>query len=752
MKHKLQLFILSLLVLMPGVMVAQTGTWQGVVIEAGTQAPVAFAQIFLPSTKTSIIADEQGRFAITIDSLTFPLQVVCMHVGYHPAELKLLSFDDLPRHIILQPLSLEEVVVSGSRFQESIHESAIKIETIQARQFEAVQASSLLDGLSFQSGVRTEIDCQTCNYSQVRINGLGGAYSQILWNSRPIFSNLLGLYGLEQLPASMIERVEVVRGGGSVTYGANAIAGTLNIITRRPTGNDYEISTYRSWIGNQAADDRLQASVSHSAKKSGWLLASSMRRREAFDANGDGFSEIPQIRQQSHLLSGYIDPGSRHEFNIHLMALQEERHGGDRLHLPPHERQQSEWRNAFTLAGAVDWNFELSPRHQMQAFVAWQQTGRQHYTGYYGSEGYGNTDNLSYQSGWQHLWLSPSLRWRITNGIEWQGEKVLDQIPSCNYLINQHARLWGWFTEIQWQHKERWKIQAGQRISYHNLAKQWYWTPRASVRFQADKHHILRATYSQGFRPPQAFDADMHIAFAGGGIARIQIDPGLQSEHARSAMLSIDADYPHTHYIAGFSLSGFYTHLRKPFTLEELGTTSTQELILLRSNGSDALVYGLSIEARANLREQWELRAAYTIQRSYYAQAVAWSAEHEPVKEFLRTPNHYGYWLVEYVGIAPWKVSFAGTYTGPMWIPHFAGAEGVTEDKLTRSPAFFDTGFQIGYEWHFDDLPRLSLSAGVQNIFNAYQRDFDKGAQRDSNYIYGPGRPRTFQLSLRLRP
>ena len=88
-----------------------------------------------------------------------------------------------------------------------------------------------MEGLAFQPGLRTETYCHACGFSQVRINGLNGAYSQILIDNRPIFSALNGVYGLEQLPSSMLARVEVVRGGGSSLYGSNAIAGTINIIT-----------------------------------------------------------------------------------------------------------------------------------------------------------------------------------------------------------------------------------------------------------------------------------------------------------------------------------------------------------------------------------------------------------------------------------------------------------------------------------------------------------------------------------------
>ncbi len=58
-------------------------------------------------------------------------------------------------------------------------------------------------------------------------------------NSRPIISALSGVYGLEQIPVNMIERVEVVRGGGSALFGANAVGGTINIITKDPINNSF---------------------------------------------------------------------------------------------------------------------------------------------------------------------------------------------------------------------------------------------------------------------------------------------------------------------------------------------------------------------------------------------------------------------------------------------------------------------------------------------------------------------------------
>ena len=108
--------------------------------------------------------------------------------------------------------------------------------------FESTNATNLAQGLIFQPGVRVENNCQNCGFNQVRINGLDGRYSQILIDSRPIMSALAGVYGLEQIPTNMIERVEVVRGGGSALFGSSAIAGVINIITKEPQRNSFSFN------------------------------------------------------------------------------------------------------------------------------------------------------------------------------------------------------------------------------------------------------------------------------------------------------------------------------------------------------------------------------------------------------------------------------------------------------------------------------------------------------------------------------
>ncbi|MCK0205650.1 TonB-dependent receptor plug domain-containing protein, partial [Ornithobacterium rhinotracheale] len=123
----------------------------------------------------------------------------------------------------------------------------------------ATQSVTLSEGLNFQPALRMEDNCQNCGFNSLRMNGLEGAYSQILIDGRPIYNSLQGVYGLEQIPANMIDRVEVVRSGGSALYGSSAIAGTVNIITKEPINNRAYISTNQAYIGGKSADRTYMA-------------------------------------------------------------------------------------------------------------------------------------------------------------------------------------------------------------------------------------------------------------------------------------------------------------------------------------------------------------------------------------------------------------------------------------------------------------------------------------------------------------
>ena len=216
---------------------ATTGSIVGTVVDASTHEALPFVQVFITGTTLGTTTDANGAFSLAkLKPGTYSLQARL--VGYASEQVRLSVTAGQSRHLDLylkaQSIDLDGVVVSANR-HETMRRNAPSLVTVLSQEvFTKTNSENLSQGLRFQPGLRIEDNCQNCGFNQVRINGLEGAYSQILIDSRPVFSALAGVYGLEQIPASMIERVEVIRGGGSALFGANAVGGVINVITREP--------------------------------------------------------------------------------------------------------------------------------------------------------------------------------------------------------------------------------------------------------------------------------------------------------------------------------------------------------------------------------------------------------------------------------------------------------------------------------------------------------------------------------------
>ena len=89
-----------------------------------------------------------------------------------------------------------------------------------------------------------------------------------------------------------------------------------------------------------------------------------------------------------------------------------------------------------------------------------------------------------------------------------------------------------------------------------------------------------------------------------------------------------------------------------------------------------------------------------------------------------------------------------GSYTGSMLVPHFAGY--IEKDRMEKTPDFMDLNLKLNYTFVLNDHLKLQLNGGVNNIFDAFQKDLDKGADRDSKYFYGPTQPRTLFIGVKI--
>ena len=259
----------------------------------------------------------------------------------------------------------------------------------------------------------------------------------------------------------------------------------------------------------------------------------------------------------------------------------------------------------------------------------------------------------------------------------------------------------------------------------------------------------LRASFSSGYRAPQAYEEDLHVAAVGGEVALIELDPNLKPEYSHSFSGSVDLDKTFGQVDIDLLIEGFYTDLRDVFALVEQGHDEEGNLLLMRTNESGATVAGLNVELNVATGPKFWFQAGYTFQKSRYKDPFQWSENPAiaPQRRMLRSPDHYGFVSLNYMPTKKWNLSLFGTFTGKMLVPHYAGY--VAEDELTLSPNFWDMGAKVSYDFSIGGTT-LQLNGGIKNMFDSFQRDIDKGHLRDAGYIYGPALPRTVFIGLKF--
>lgn len=748
---------------------------------------LSFATIQVKGTTIGTTTDETGHYQlINLPEGKHVLSATFM--GYKPAEIEITikkgETKEVNFELEMDALGLDEVVVSADRGEQKRTQAPVIVNTISPEIFNTSQSATLGEGLNFSPGLRLENNCQNCGFSQVRMNGMEGPYSQILINSRPVFSGLAGVYGLELIPTNMIEKVEVVRGGGSALYGSNAIAGTINIILKEPKKNGYEAGANYAITGvgvdgsGGAAPDysvNFNTSLVSDDHKTGISLYGFTRNREMFDANDDSFSELAPLENLTFGARAFHRFGYRDKLAIDFFAINEQRDGGNMQEYPLHERDIAEAITHNLKVAGLTYERYFRDYDLLSLYASGQFLNRD---SYYGAEqslsDYGNSKDNTYNIGAQYKAVFNNAT--LVYGVENTGGFLLDKklgYPDLDnaeiefsdstisydhvgntIVADQSSITTGTFAQYEIKLK-RLKVAAGARFDHYeitDLAMEGdedsksgsVLSPRVSIMYDVLDDLQARISYSQGYRAPQIFDEDLHIETSGSRQVIHENDPGLKQETSHSVMASLDFNGVIGAVYTGFLVEGFYTRLDNAFANEFGEPDENGRVIYTRINAEEgAIVQGVNMELKLKTLENLEFTSGFTLQTSKFEEPQ----EDFNEERFFRAPNHYGYFAFDWDFYKNFCFSTTGNYTGSMLVPYF-GTEN-PDGELRESEDFFDLGLRLSYRVKLNGAS-VEFSGGIKNIFNAYQSDFDRGIGRDPAYIYGPYSPRTLYFGIRF--
>ena len=746
---------------------------------------IPFANVYFKDTTIGASSNIDGEFKLQHTPGEYQLIISAQGYKSFTKQVKLSLAQPIQLDVVLSEdaLGLDEVVISATRNRVKRRDAPVVVSTVGPKLFNATQSLSLADGLQFSPGLRVENNCQNCGFTQVRLNGLDGSYTQILVNSRPIFSSLLGVYGLEQVPSNIIDRVEVVRSGGSALYGSNAIAGTVNVITKDPVLNTWEIGSNLSYINGQAFDRLLNFNSSSVANdlKSGVTFFGNYRNRQSYDANSDGFTEIVELTNTTFGSNAYFKPNDLSRIGLNLTAIREYRRGGDRLDLAPQFTDVTEELDHDTFIGGIDYKLNSADQTKtLELFTSVSHTNRQSYYGGLGggrtaqdsisaNNAFGTTKDLAWVNGakFSKTFDSQDV---LTTGVDINHSRTEDEILGYNRLIDQEVNTYAAYGQYQWNINSKLEALIGARLDYiavdglyqvETISRsvdldQTALSPRLTLNYKWTDKIRFRAGYARGFRAPQAFNEDLHVAGVGGEQQFVILSEELETEYSDAFTASINLSEVKQQQQYDVLVEGFYTQLNNPFTIISTGSSLPNGSLLEEvRNGSGARVYGTNIELKYSPNPAYRFQLGATYQQTAYEEtqllyeAPPASGEADVfIDSFVRNPDWYGFFTANFKPSEAFNIDLTGNLTGEMEVPRVVNSNGLIQ--LNESPVFFDLNLKFEKHWDVSDLFMVTLSGGVRNLFNSYQDDFDRGATRDSEYIYGPGLPRTVFVGLKF--
>lgn len=223
-------------------------------------------------------------------------------------------------------LAHEEVVITDKaiRAHEKLTGDIVATEALSLKDITKTGAITLTEVLDKRPGIAMQTECSVCNVRNIVLNNLPGRYTTLLIDGIPIFSSVSTAYGLDSVNLGGIERIDIARGAGASLIAPEALAGSVNIVSRRPSKDELQLDQQFGHFG-QASTSLFAAQVTDG----GALTANAtLARHNGVDADGNGISEYAAFQRQQIGLGYFVDDVAGFKLRGRLDVVHERRNGG----------------------------------------------------------------------------------------------------------------------------------------------------------------------------------------------------------------------------------------------------------------------------------------------------------------------------------------------------------------------------------------------------------------------------------------
>jgi outer membrane receptor for ferrienterochelin and colicins len=500
--------ISMLLMLLSSTIAYSQHTFKAIIKDGETQQPLIGATAAIQGTNIGASTDATGELELT--NVLEGRQIIRFsYIGYEE-RLDTITFpftQAAPLVVLLDPSGeeLEEVVVTTTRSSRTIEDIPTRVEAITLE--ELGEKANMKPGdirmlLSESTGIQTQQTSATSASATIRIQGLDGRYTQILENGFPLYSGFSSGLSIMQIPPLNLYQVEVIKGSSSTLYGGGAIAGLVNLITKKPT-EEGELSFMANATSARGLD--LSAFYGKRFGKFGVTMFASRNANQAYDPADIGLSAIPEFERYSANPTLYYYPTDRTHLSFGVNASQEDRLGGDLRYIDGEEGDyyfeqnntsrlstQFSLEHKLTDRSAVSVKNSISFYNREIAVPEYDFEGKQ--TASFSEVAYSNTSERSDWVIGANLWTD-----KFT-------EQQTDETGARDYdntIVGAFAQ--NTFTPVEW-----FVLESGLRADYvtpapANKSKGLFVLPRISALFRISDQLTSRIGGGMGYKTPTIF-------------------------------------------------------------------------------------------------------------------------------------------------------------------------------------------------------------------------------------------------------
>jgi len=651
----------------------ETGEIHGrIVSESGEK--LQGAQVQVKGLKLGAVAQKTGHYHIH-NIPAGEREIAVSLTGYNSAAKKVnvLAGKVVKLNFVLKQtiFEMDQITITGTRTERLLRDVPVRTEIITSEDIESKGAANFYEALEGMPGIRVEQQCSYCNFSTVRMQGLESGHVQVLIDGKPTFSGLPGVYGLQQIPASNIDRIEVVKGAGSALYGSSAIAGVINIISKSPTGRPTAEATMQM---GEYGTNVFTANASTKVDNMDVMITAQKNSGDIIDINNDFISD--------RIWSDNVSLGLRatasgllgdDEFSVTANTINESRKGGLLQKEDPSDPTKvikDVWKNPFGEASeAIDTRrYEVTLGYK-KGFAAGNQFGitfaycnhnrdatNDTFLGdyiathddtyppsyllqpYIADEQIYFTDfSYSHPLG-KHLLLA-GFQYRRDEMEESGMYCIMEDSPELGFktgdtyrsLSEKHGDDYGLYLQDEISITDNLELVAGVRYDSHHSKDSFAGSgkvagldipeitynesaasPRLALMYKATSSLTLRTSLGTGFRVPYTFSEDLHLC---SGSPRVYKPGGLKPE--KSVSLNLAADYHTDRYVLNANI--FRTNLAdKIGFVDATSDLKSRGYDYLWQNIGDAYTQGIELGFRRLVAKDLTLGLNFTYTDAQY--------------------------------------------------------------------------------------------------------------------------------------